>query len=159
MEAFGERQLAVFDPLLGRKPPDPPMNLFDGSEAEDGDVEVARDALQLAQAEAMGGSHDGEALVVEPMALEGLASGDLQLRLVAGPETLPAASAMAQDSPWPRELTASKSALRDAPPTARAQARPRAEVLEARRRHGCAEGRSLKHFHHLCHLEWLEWFR
>ena len=84
MEAFGERQLAVFDPLLGRKPPEPPMNLFNGAEAEDGDVEVARDALQLAQAEAMGGSHDGEAPVVKPLALEGLAPGDLQLWLVAG---------------------------------------------------------------------------
>ena len=52
------------------------MNLFNGAEAEDGDVEVARDALQLAQAEAMGGSHDGEALVVKPLALEGLAPGD-----------------------------------------------------------------------------------
>ena len=133
------------------------MNLFDGSEAEDGDVEVARDALQLAQAEAMGGSHDGEALVVEPLALEGLAPGDLQLRLVAGPETLQAASVMAKDSPWPRELTANKSAQRDAPPTARAQARPRAESVEGNRRHGCVGGRSLKHFHHLCHLGWLEW--
>ena len=99
----------------------------------------------------MVGSRDGEAPVVKPLALEGLAPGDLQRRLVAGPETLPATRAMAKDRPWPKELAASKSALLDAPPTARAQVRPWA----VRSSHGCAKGRSSEHFHHLCHLEWL----
>jgi hypothetical protein len=38
----GERQLAVFNPLLGRKPPEPPVNLLDGAEAEDDEIEAAR---------------------------------------------------------------------------------------------------------------------
>jgi hypothetical protein len=33
VKANGERQLAVFDPLLGRKPLEPPVNLLDGAEA------------------------------------------------------------------------------------------------------------------------------
>ena len=101
----------------------------------------------------MVGSRDGEAPVVKPLALEGLTPGDSQRRLVAGPETLPATRAMAKDRPWPKELAASKWALLDAPPTARAQAR----MWAVRSNHGCAEGRPSKHFHHICHLGWLEW--
>jgi hypothetical protein len=73
-------------------------------------VEVVRNALQLAPAVAMGGSHDGEALAVSPHALEGFAPGDLPLRYVVGPETLQAASAIAKERPGPRDLTASNSA-------------------------------------------------
>jgi hypothetical protein len=51
-------------------------------------VEVVHNAFQLAPAVAMGGSNDGEALAVSPLALEGCAPGDLPLRYEAGPETL-----------------------------------------------------------------------
>ena len=58
VEALGELQLAVCNPLLGCKPPDPPIHLCNGSETGDEGAEVVQDALKLAPAVAMGGSHE-----------------------------------------------------------------------------------------------------